>query len=726
MIKNKRLIIFFIFILTFLSICLIENSVEAVKTSTDINGINESKYPGYKALIKSLQSKHPSWNFVLHYTGLDWNEVIDSEYSNHGANLVPTTDSRYNGDWHCTICNGNEYETGWTCPSKAALEYMMDPRNSINETDVFQFQSLSESSASKEAIVAMCDGTFLSPYVDTIIEAGSTHKVSPYHLVARMLQEKGHNPDSLIVGTDEDGSYYNFYNIGAYATGNLTIEQNSMKTAKQNGWTTPEASILGGAEYVAKKYIAIGQDTLYFQKFDVIGPDYYNHQYMANILAAQNEGTEIRESYIDVGILDSSFTFIIPIYENMPKSAASRPLNTGSTYVGNINSELKSFSLGKSNGNSYFSGEIIIVEWVDGKSTVPSVKPIIRLKSTDGKVSLEAFVTATGTNTYYFDRFIEGIDTSKQYIFELSSGDDRNISENRTMDIIFPTKTIGKYGDYQLYFEKNQMKFGLNVYVGDINSELKSFKLGSSGGNAYVSGEIIVVEWVNGKSTVPSAKPIMRFKSTDGKVDLEVFVTATGTNTYYFDRFIEGIDTSKQYIFEISSGDKKNISPNKSMNVYFKNQNIGNYHDYILYLNSNRIKFKLDTYVGNINSELKKISLGSSGGNAYVSGEIVVVEWVNGKSTVPSVKPIMKLKSTDGKVSLEVFVTATGTNTYYFDRFIEGIDTSKQYILEVSSGSSKNTSKNKTMNVYLKDQTLGNYRNYALFLEDNKVKFGKL
>ena len=57
MIKNKRLIIFFIFILTFLSICLIENSVEAVKTSTDINGINESKYPGYKALIKSLQSK---------------------------------------------------------------------------------------------------------------------------------------------------------------------------------------------------------------------------------------------------------------------------------------------------------------------------------------------------------------------------------------------------------------------------------------------------------------------------------------------------------------------------------------------------------------------------------------------------------------------------------------------------------------------------------------------
>ena len=51
----------------------------------------------------------------------------------------------------------------------------------------------------------------------------------------------------------------------------------------------------------------------------------------------------------------------------------------------------------------------------------------------------------------------------------------------------------------------------------------------------------------------------MKFKSTDGKVELEVFVTPTGTNTYYFDRFIEGIDTSKQYYFEIASGDSRNI-----------------------------------------------------------------------------------------------------------------------------------------------------------------------
>ena len=47
-------------------------------------------------------------------------------------------------------------------------------------------------------------------------------------------------------------------------------------------------------------------------------------------------------------------------------------------------------------------------------------------------------------------------------------------------------------------------------------------------------------------------------------------ITPTGTNTYYFDRYIEGIDTSKEYYFEIASGNPKNVSLNKSMNVYFK------------------------------------------------------------------------------------------------------------------------------------------------------------
>ena len=375
-------------------------------------------------------------------------------------------------------------------------------------------------------------------------------------------------------------------------------------------------------------------------------------------------------------------------------------------------------------------GEIVVVEWVNGESTIPSFKPIMKLKSTDGKIVTDVFVTPTGTNAYYFDKFIDGLDPTKEYVLEVSSGNPRNVSSNKSMNVKISDRTLGKFSSYTLFVENNKFKFGQdsssNNYIGNINSELKTFNIGKANNASYVSGEIVVVEWVNGKSTVPSTKPIMRFKSTDGTVNMDVFVTATGTNTYYFDRFIEGIDTSKQYVFEIASGNSKNVSPNKSMNVYFKNQTVGKYNSHLLFLDDNKIKFKLDTYVGNINSELKTFNLSkANSGASYVHGEIVVVEWVNGKSTVPSSKPVMRFKSTDGKVNMDVFVTATGTNTYYFDRFIEGIDTSKQYVFEIISGDSRNTSPNKSMNVYFKNQTIGKYQNYALFLENNRIKFGK-
>ena len=375
------------------------------------------------------------------------------------------------------------------------------------------------------------------------------------------------------------------------------------------------------------------------------------------------------------------------------------------------------------NGN-YIYGEISITEKINDMKRNPIELPTVTLKSTDGKISSEIFINYLSGSKYYFDKFIDDLDTNKQYIIEVKSNNklEKLISNTAKASI---TSFSSSNSKYKVTTNSNKIKINSNTYVGNINSEIKSLKLGSSNKNAYIYGEIIIVEWVNGKSTVPSAKPIIKLKSTDGKANLPVFVTATGTNTYYFDRFIEGIDTSKQYVLEVSSGSSNNTSKNKTMNVYFKNQNIGNYHDYKLYLNNNQIKFKLNTYVGNINSEIKSLKLGSSNKNAYIYGEIIIVEWVNGKSTVPSAKPIMRLKSTDGKANLPVFVTATGTNTYYFDRFIEGIDTSKQYVLEVSSGSNRNTSKNKTMNVYFKKQNIGKYHNYSINCNENKIKFTK-
>ena len=407
-------------------------------------------------------------------------------------------------------------------------------------------------------------------------------------------------------------------------------------------------------------------------------------------------------------------------------------------YDGGLTNELNKLTLNQTTeGGYYISGEIVAIEWVDGKSTVPIDTPKITLVSTDGKVSMEAFVTPTGTNTYYFDRFIDGIDTTKQYQFKIELTTEYNISTSKVNTVDF-SKFQGELGEYRMYkvtTNKNTITFKDDTYIGNINSELVQFNVGQSGGATYVSGELIYVEWVDGKSTVPEVAPKMRFKSTDGTVDMEAFVTSTGTNTYYFDRYIEGIDTSKKYYFEIESGDPRNVSTSNKMNVWFsgtkfENTVVGKYKDKRIRLKGQEITFEEDTYVGNINSELVQFNVGQSGGATYVSGELIYVEWVDGKSTVPEVAPKMRFKSTDGTVDMEAFVTSTGTNTYYFDRYIEGIDTSKQYYFEIESGDPRNVSTSNKMNVWFsgtkfENTIVGKYYDMNIRLSGQKILFEK-
>lgn len=253
-------------------------------------------------------------------------------------------------------------------------------------------------------------------------------------------------------------------------------------------------------------------------------------------------------------------------------------------------------------------------------------------------------------------------------------------------------------------------------YVGNINSELISFDLKQAeNGGYYLTGQIVVVEWVNGQSTVPKVAPTMTFKSTDGEEAIEVFVTPTGTNTYYFDRFIEGLSANKEYVFEIASGATNNYSPYRSMNVSLATspqmvqiKNLGKIGEQKIsyYMTSDgelRLYRRTKTYVGNINSELKKTELVTGPNGNYVSGEIVVVEWEDGISTVPFETPIMYFKSTDGKETLPVWVTPTGTNTYYFDRSLGDLDTNKEYIFTIESGDSLNISPYKSMVVTTTD-----------------------
>ena len=171
----------------------------------------------------------------------------------------------------------------------------------------------------------------IAKILSRIIYAG----IYAFYIVARLLQEQGNSGSSVTSGNGYNGQYvgyYNAFNIAASGSSSSEIITNALAYAKKKGWTSLDKSINEGISFLANQYIKKGQSTLYLQKFDVEATDgLYSHQYMQNILAAQNEGTTLRNTYINKNAMSSSHTFIIPVYENMPSNACSRPNTNGTS-----------------------------------------------------------------------------------------------------------------------------------------------------------------------------------------------------------------------------------------------------------------------------------------------------------------------------------------------------------------------------------------------------------
>ena len=330
---------FMITIFIFLVICLLGMHISnASYTSYDIKGIDTSKYSGYKELLQKIQSQYPNWKIKLLYTGLDWNYVIEQERQGHGSSPKSLIYDTYDEAWRCQepSCKGVKYDVSkrWYCASRQAVEYMMDPRNSLDAAYIFQFQDLSSSVGDREAVKKMTENTFLynDSYIDAIIEAAQTEGISPFHIVSRIKQEQGATGAGAMNGylyrtkTGEFVKVYNLFNINVSGNDTEAGLLAGAQYAYDQQWFSVEASIKGGAKFIKKQYINQGQATLYFQKYNVVdSSNLFNHQYMQNIRAANDEGNTMYRAYLKNGILSSTFEFTIPVYENMPVLAVPRP-----------------------------------------------------------------------------------------------------------------------------------------------------------------------------------------------------------------------------------------------------------------------------------------------------------------------------------------------------------------------------------------------------------------
>ena len=315
---------------------------------------NLINYPEIYTNIQELKAAHPNWTFTMLYTGLNWNDVITGETTAlHTRSLVHNSLVFGNVlDWVCATCKTDPKDNGsWYCASPKAVSYYMDTRNWLNDSYIFSFETLSFNSNahSVEGVQAIISGTFMDKstitYIDTngntqtinksyaqiIYDAGKMYNVSPYHLAARIRQEQGSGTSSLISGKKEGFvGYYNYFNVGAGGNSEAEIITNGLTYAKNKGWTTPELAIQGGASFLKGSYIGNFQDTLYLQKYSVDSSSgsLYGHQYQQNISAPYTEGLDVYDAYEELGILESNFNFIVPIYENMPESASTKPGRT--------------------------------------------------------------------------------------------------------------------------------------------------------------------------------------------------------------------------------------------------------------------------------------------------------------------------------------------------------------------------------------------------------------
>lgn len=429
---------------------IVGKNIYDIMANTSFEQMLKSFPESYRPYIQALHDKHPNWTFEAFNTGLDWNTVLKNE-SLLSRKLVPAAghsmslglaDLNSNGQWswyqtptawkayddiygayNYSANNWVDFDTGyWNQASTAAISYIMDPRNWLNESYIYMFEKLSYDGNhdTVELVNSTLNGTFMHntvcpgapnnmTYAQVIVQAAKESKVSAIHLAVRLRQEKGTSNDELGKGVStKDGSnfyqangdgnkvYYNFFNIGAAGSGKQTVINNGGKEAKKAGWTSPYLAIMGGAVKVYTGYIGIGQDTIYFEMFSVVEPKYYYwKQYAQNLTATLTESSKIYETYKNAGLLNSSFVFRIPVYKNMPSSCKKPASPSGDEKT-------------TANPNTRLSGISATLIDIYGKSSSANLTPTFNSETTEyslvvpykvSQIKLSATAYAKDTST---------------------------------------------------------------------------------------------------------------------------------------------------------------------------------------------------------------------------------------------------------------------------------------------------------------------------------------
>ena len=301
----------------------------------------------YKDGLRALHAKYPNWVFKADHLSYTWNETIEAQ-SKLRVSLV---ENSFPSSWKSTQDGAYNWETStwipldgdrWVQASKEIIAYYLDPRNFMDSETIFQFleQSFDGNVQTVAGVQSLLDGTFMAgelpdepgvTYAQLIFDVSKANNVNPYVIASMILTEQGTTGSALCSGTYPGyEGYYNFFNYNAY--GSNPVEA-GLVYAKNSGWNTVRKSITYGTSSFASGYIAIGQDTLYYKRFDFVeDPDAFDNQYSQSIYSPKVEGELAAEGYSET-MRQSALTFTIPVFPNMPETACAKPTGDGSPNI---------------------------------------------------------------------------------------------------------------------------------------------------------------------------------------------------------------------------------------------------------------------------------------------------------------------------------------------------------------------------------------------------------
>ena len=327
---------------------------------------NQGFPESYKVKLRALHKKHPTWVFKGTKTKYSWSDALkvqdefaedryDSSPGNSFLHLVQSdADKGYEAllstqpndyNWYTDLFQSHD-GSGWYQANRQTVAHFMDPRNYLSESSIFMFQDLTydKSYQTEDIVKVVLYSSYMKQFSPYFIEAAETHNANPIFLAALVRQEVGTSTTNICsngqAGVLADGvdytGYYNFFNIGASSSSNPKLR--SLQTAKANGWDSPKKSIVEGATFISRNYIANYQHTLYYQKYNFHPNETKGiwHQYTTNINSLEPQSEFYYTSYKSGNVLETAFVFDIPIFTNMSESSPLPKLGNPNNYMKEI------------------------------------------------------------------------------------------------------------------------------------------------------------------------------------------------------------------------------------------------------------------------------------------------------------------------------------------------------------------------------------------------------